>query len=538
MPVVQKNISTYSILLIAVLAVLGFIGLLNHEMWRDELEIWLLSRDSTSIGNLLANMYTEAHPALWYIPNFIIARFTHDPFSMQMFHLVIALSSAFVFFRYAPFPVLHKVLFCFGYFMFYEYTIISRSYGLEFLLIFIFCYFYKDRFNRYLTLAVLLFLIANTNLYGTVIAANLGLILILEPILSKDARSKLPPLNLKLIFGITLFGAGIILGLGHILLQTLDWGYFSTMSGTEENKDFNWFAKNYSVIANAYLPVSNFEYGQHFWNKNFLVDFPDPAVPVMAKQIAGMVLSTLFLIISISILAKRRLALILFLFGTVTMFILIAFIWHGQLRHHGQIFMLFIISMWLTAHMTPKVESEKVTPGNILSNLSGVIFKYRLKFLLVLFSIHVFAGLYAYRIDLKHPFSQAEQTGKFLSDEKYKDLILVGSNDYAAQAVTAYIDKQIYYPESRRFGTFVIWNQERKEGPGPGIVLNDAFALMQENQKNVMLVMNYMPFESNPMKIGDIRKATDNISINFIAAFQEAIVIDESFYLFHVYFTE
>ena len=31
---------------------LGLIGILHHEMWRDELEIWLLARDSGSMREL------------------------------------------------------------------------------------------------------------------------------------------------------------------------------------------------------------------------------------------------------------------------------------------------------------------------------------------------------------------------------------------------------------------------------------------------------------------------------------------------------
>ena len=38
----------------------------NHEMWRDEIQAWLLARDSTSVPNLFANLKYEGHPALCF----------------------------------------------------------------------------------------------------------------------------------------------------------------------------------------------------------------------------------------------------------------------------------------------------------------------------------------------------------------------------------------------------------------------------------------------------------------------------------------
>ena len=35
---------------------LGLIGILHHEMWCDELEIWLLARDSGSVRELFENI--------------------------------------------------------------------------------------------------------------------------------------------------------------------------------------------------------------------------------------------------------------------------------------------------------------------------------------------------------------------------------------------------------------------------------------------------------------------------------------------------
>ena len=160
--------------------VLGLIGILHHEMWRDELEIWLIARDSHSLGSLFHNMRTEGHPALWYLLVFALTRLSDNPASMQLLHLAISAGSVALILRFAPFSIWNRILLCFSYFVFYEYTIISRAYGLEFLLVFGILCTPSARETRLPWLALLLFGMANTNLFGAILAANLGLFLALE----------------------------------------------------------------------------------------------------------------------------------------------------------------------------------------------------------------------------------------------------------------------------------------------------------------------------------------------------------------------
>ena len=71
-------------LVLVLFLVLGFVGVLNHELWRDEAEIWIIARDSGTLSELLVNMGTEGHPALWYLLNFLLTRATTDPLAMQL----------------------------------------------------------------------------------------------------------------------------------------------------------------------------------------------------------------------------------------------------------------------------------------------------------------------------------------------------------------------------------------------------------------------------------------------------------------------
>ena len=114
----KEDTAWINVLVIAFL-VLGLIGVFNHEMWRDELQAWMIARDSSSLIDLYNNLRYEGHPSLWYIFLYAITRFTDNPLAMQLFHLLIASGTIYVFAKFSPFTKLQKILFTFGYFPFY-----------------------------------------------------------------------------------------------------------------------------------------------------------------------------------------------------------------------------------------------------------------------------------------------------------------------------------------------------------------------------------------------------------------------------------
>lgn len=54
----------------------GLFAAFHHEMWRDEIQAWLLARDSTGVFDLLRHMKYEGHPALWHLLLIPITRLT------------------------------------------------------------------------------------------------------------------------------------------------------------------------------------------------------------------------------------------------------------------------------------------------------------------------------------------------------------------------------------------------------------------------------------------------------------------------------
>ena len=175
----HKN-NVFEIVLIIIFAVITLIGILNHAMWRDELNGWLIARDSYSFINFFDNIKYEGHPLIWYVCLWFLNQITGNPLAMQFFHWFIAIASVSIFVIFSPFTKTQKILFIFGYLPLYEYSVISRNYGIGVLSIFIFCACFKTRHNSYLPLALILAIMANTNAYCLLISLALGFTLTIE----------------------------------------------------------------------------------------------------------------------------------------------------------------------------------------------------------------------------------------------------------------------------------------------------------------------------------------------------------------------
>jgi hypothetical protein len=163
-PATEAEKLKFALIVTGCFLLVAIFGMLIHEMWRDEHQAWLVARDAHSIPQVFQNMRYEGNPALWHLLLFFITRFSHNPVWMQVLHVIIATSSIFIFNRYAPIKNLYKILFSFGYFPLYEYAVISRSYALGVLLLFIACALYKNRLNNYILIGVVLALLANVTI--------------------------------------------------------------------------------------------------------------------------------------------------------------------------------------------------------------------------------------------------------------------------------------------------------------------------------------------------------------------------------------
>ena len=70
------------------------------------------------------------------------------------------------------------------------------------------------------------------------------------------------------------------------------------------------------------------------------------------------------------------------------------------------------------------------------------------------------AGAGTYLADFSRPFSSSREAAAFVRSSGLADLEIVGHTDFVVSPLAALLDKKLYYPERRGYGTFIVWNRE------------------------------------------------------------------------------
>lgn len=503
----------------SVFFILSLLGILNHELWRDEYQAWMVAADAHSIPELLENLRYEGHPFLWHLMLFVVTAITDDTFGMQLLHILISTTVVFLINKYSPFPVLYRILLSFGYFTFFEYNLISRSYGLGFLLVVIFCILYRQRHTYLLYMGGILFLLSNISIFGVILSVCLSGILLLEWIFP-DAISKTPRYTLKQI-GIFLIIAGSGILLGYLQIRPEANNSFPTLYVTDYDPvRLKWA---FSRLIHAYFPlpdVTNF----HFWNTNLFV-------PEEGKFRIG-ITPILFLLWVIAFLRYR---LILVLYGAGTLILLgfyyyTGFVWS---RYAGHLFLLMVACNWLLYF-----QSEKSFSSRILNTFSLIGQRIRNPFFLLILAISVCGGIYAYVMDLKHPFSTSLQAANYIRENNLDDFEIIGSKDYIISPLASQLDKDILYAERKAYGSFIIYDEKRNNIWSFSEVQNYLVDIHRTGVKKTLLVKNTEVFityhdtgESIPWHDAML---TDTLRMTLLETIKPGIVHDENYFIYLV----
>ena len=63
-------------------------------------------------------------------------------------------------------------------------------------------------------------------------------------------------------------------------------------------------------------------------------------------------------------------------------------------------------------------------------------------------------------MDLSNPFSIGKEVARFIQTQQMDDTLIVGSNNSLTTTLSGYLDRQIYYLNINKFGSFIVWNSE------------------------------------------------------------------------------
>ncbi|MBN1674152.1 MAG: hypothetical protein JXR37_24095 [Kiritimatiellae bacterium] len=488
------------VFLVALFFCLALVNVWRHEMWRDELQAWLIAKDSGSVAELFRNMRYEGHPALWHAALFLLSRATPHPFAMQLLHAALATAAAALFLAFAPFSRLHKGLFVLGYFPLYEYNAISRNYAVGLLLLFAFCAGACRPQRRYVLLGLVLFLLCQANAYGLLIAVSMALLLGMELALSREVRRQAR----RRKWDVALAGGLVALGVTLSAVQLLPPADSGFAVGWHTTFDVARLRQMAATVWKSYVPLPRPAVA--FWNTNIL----DPASGVAAAQVW---LSPVLVCAGVWMLRRRPLVLVPYLFFTLAALTFTYVKLPGSLRHHGHLYLMLVACLWLAARdgrPAPEPAGGRPRRGK----------DWRRLVLTALLAVHAFAGIFACVVDWRHPFSAGKVVAGYLRKHDLHHAVLVGDMDYAVSPVAGYLNRKIYYPAADRDGSFIVWDNRRSR-LSRGRILELALERAARQQKDAVLILNYKTRYADPR-------------VEWLAVFDASIVPDERYVLFRV----
>jgi len=473
----------------------------NHEMWRDELQSWLISRDSSSPLAIFHNIRYEGHPFLWFLLIWPFTRITDSPEVIQLVNVLFAAAAIFVIGAFAPVSRWARGAVAFGYFPLYEYGSIARNYAIGLLALVSFCAIFPHRRKKPLVAGVLLFLAANASLHACILAVAAVVVLALELLRYPPEPSS----RASAWTGIGIACGGIALSIFQ-MIPPADTGF---AAGWNFTLDGSVLEQVLQTITNAYLPLR--KTGPDFWESGLFA-----SVPLYDRYtyIGGLIFFTLA---SLSLI-RRPAALAYYLTGSLGLLLFFYIKYSGFIRHHGFLFISFCTAVWLARTMNPIALPKPLNAAGLWAERCMAVLAP------IILTAQIAGATIAVAAENKYVFSAAKSTANVIRQNKLDSLPLVAGEDFMTVAVIGYLNKnRVFYPSGRRWGSYIIWDKLRDTHY---YVWRESIFLARELHSPVVVVIDEFTLKNNPPPV-----SIESI-LQLVACRKGEIVPTESFCVF------
>jgi hypothetical protein len=416
--------------LVALFLALLYIQLAHHNLWRDELNAFAITWASPSLHELFHKLHYEGHPWLWYVLLWLISRFTESFVAMKVLQACIATGILLTIALCSPFRRWEKALILAGYFISYEYTVLSRMYGLVVLFLFLYCWRRVTRPAKPVIGAVFLGLMASSDSIGIL----LSLVLIFE----------------------YLYAVYFERGHGHVSTQSrrslaVALAVYATLTGLSL-----WSMKTASDISRRTTgrPLAS-ALSLHHLCGAFVRYAVQPFFPVKGPwtgyfwaPILGRSNITLYSVLTVVVLLflylalrrNRRLML------TVALMIVVGtlfghLVYLGSMRHYGMTFLVFLVAVWII---------RAQAPGAMLPWAAYVML-----------SLSAACGIWAAIASWRHPFSNAKVAADWIVANRLQNMPMVGQEDSSVAGVAEYLHRPIYRIECACEDRYMLFSSRR-----------------------------------------------------------------------------
>jgi hypothetical protein len=475
-------------------------GHADHELWKDELHCYGVGRSAQGLMDLLTGERRyDGHPFLWYYLLHLGSRIHRGWMTLPVISTSVATLAAYLWFRFARVPRLLRLLVLASYYFVYEYGVLSRSYTLGMLFVFLFCALYHPLRIRYVPLGICLFFTAATSLYGTLIALVLALFLFSHDLrwLAPDASAD----RTRFAIPMSWISGIVVYGLGMLLVAVTTVPPSDAMYAPSWQFDFSYETLR-ADFGNLWAALFPFHTLQE-WNWLY-VDYWGSTWGLSQGQLSALGLGY-FLLCVLALRKAPRLALG-FALGVFLMMAVQHGIYPAALRHRGHYLILLLACLWLH-------ESER--RGRPRAYLA-----YALVALAV--AVQVPTSIAALKTDKKWVFSNAPAAARFLLEHKLDRLPMVGSTDHATSPIAIMLDRPILFQESGETHQVVL-EHNRRQPPNVYQIMNHGTDLARRSGKS-LLILNY----DNPVPV------PEGFRIKLLYRGSAALMYDESYRIYEL----
>jgi len=464
----------------------------HHEMWRDEIHAWTLSRLAHGFSELVdGDRIYEGHPPLWFWYLHLWSWFVKSAWGVQAATIAAATAAAVLVARFAPFPRYLKVLLLFTYYFGYEYTVMARNYVLGWLLLCLFCALYHPYRTRYVALAVALGLLSLTSVYGLIMSIFLLAFLVLDQIGISLRRTGSYPAELTLSASPRIL-VTVVIAAAVMLFCVL------TIVPPEPNPFSPAF--NFGSLTPAALPDMLYRLTAGFlpWRKFSMHAVWDGCTTlwenrsVWPNYVGGGVL----LLATVALYRSWRFMLV-YVVAVVTMLAFQQVRFEGSPRHWGHFFMFFVAGCWLARTQFPRRSHWLST-----SLLIGLL------------ALQTESFVVATVMETREVFSGGRETAAFIRREGLQDLPIIAGPDYFVVTVAGYLGRPYFTAETEEFNQTVVFHNRHRPF-STNDLMDRAVALSRERKSPVLIVcIHGLPdppagttrtllFTSRPGMVGD-----------------------------------
>lgn len=427
----------------AIFAVLLAFTISRHEMWSDELQAFLIARDSNSLAELFRNLRYEGHPALWYLLLLIPAHISWNPVGMQILNYLLALTEASLILSVRDLKLIVRVLLVFSFTVFYTDGALARSYMLALLLLTAaLCCYSSKRSISYLTI-LFIALAINTHLFAIPIALLLAAWMFF-PELSKNLGDWLRKIctRERILLTLVLVTSTVIASL--TLRPPVD-EFLPHYGRIEYSLGHNLLVSLSGLWAGIFVPMPLIH---HFGLLAQALPTKDHA-PILAT-----ILSLLCLLLATLTLRTLR-ARAFYLVACMAEILAFALTVHlPDLRHYGMLFVIFILALLMDARSATLPNARFRLKPAVASSL-----------LIALLALQAVYGVYAAAVDWSRSYSNAHDAALWLRESHLAQtpIVIVGAS---GPSIVGYLERNsVFYAACDCEGSFYKyargWDYER-----------------------------------------------------------------------------